>query len=76
MYQLQSSLVRVLGLNVLSISVLGLEKVPSPLYQVLICKTAVLLQFRQFWDTIWSEFADKSPYTASIEGIRMRLPEL
>ncbi len=48
----------------------------SPLHQVLICGTVVLPQLCQFWDTIRSELADKGPYTASICGMRMRLPEL
>ena len=42
LYQLQSSLVQVSELNVLDMSVSGLRRVPSPLYQVFICGTAVL----------------------------------
>ncbi len=42
----------------------------------LICGTAVLPQLRQFWDTIRSELADEGPYTVSIGGMKMRLPEL
>ncbi len=56
-------------------SVSGLS-VPSPLYQVLICKIVVVPQLCQFWNTIRNELADKSPYTTSIGGMRMRLPEL
>ncbi len=48
----------------------------SPLHQVFICGTVVQPQLSQFWDTIRSELADKSPYTASIGGMRMRLLEL
>ena len=48
----------------------------SSLYQVLICETVVLLQFRQFRDIIQSERADKGLHTASIRGMRMRLSEL
>ncbi len=48
----------------------------SLLHQVLICRTVVLPQLCQFWDNIRSELADKDPYTASIGGMRMRLPEL
>ncbi len=48
----------------------------SPLYQVLICGTVILLQLRQFWDTLQSKLAAEGPYTASIRGMRMRLPEL
>ncbi len=52
------------------------QQVLFPLYQVLICKIVVLLQLRQFWDTIQSKLADKGLYIASIGGKRMRLPEL
>ncbi len=76
LHWLQSLLVRVLGLNVLGMSVLGRGEVSSSLHQVFICETAVLSQLRQFWDTIWSELADKGPYTVSIEGIRIRLLKL
>ncbi len=48
----------------------------SPLHQVLICRTVVLPQLRQFWNTIRSELANKSPYTVSIGGMRMKFPEL
>ncbi len=48
----------------------------SPLYQVLLCGTVVLPQLCQFLDTIRSKLADESPYTTSIGGMRMRLPEL
>ncbi len=43
---------------------------------MLIYGTVVLPQLCQFWDNIRSELADEGPYTASIGGIRMRLPEL
>ncbi len=52
------------------------QQVLSPLHQVLICGTVVLPQLHQFWDTIQSKLADKSPYTASIGDMRMRLPKL
>ncbi len=55
---------------------MGKEQILSPLYQMLICGTVVLPQLCQFWDTIQSELADEGPYTASIGGMRMRLPEL
>ncbi len=48
----------------------------SPLYQVLICGTVILPQLRQFWDTLQGELAAESPYTTSIEGMRIRLLEL
>ncbi len=48
----------------------------SSLHLVLICGIVVLLQLRQFWDTIQSELADEGPYTTTIRGMRMRLPEL
>ncbi len=57
-------------------SVSRLEEVLYPLHQVIICKTAILPQLCQFWDTFQSELADKSPYTVIIWGMRMRLPEL
>ncbi len=71
---MQFLLAWVSGLNVLGMSILG--EVFSSLHQVLICGTAVLPQLRQFWDTIWSKLANKGSYTASIEGMRMRLLEL
>ncbi len=52
------------------------QQVLSPLHQVLICRTIVLPQLCQFWDTIQSELADEGLYTANIGGMRMRLPEL
>ena len=52
------------------------QQVLSPLYQVFICETVVLPQLRQFWNTIQSELANKSLYTTSIRGIRMRLLKL
>ena len=70
LHWLQSLLAKVLKLSVLNLNV------SFPLHQVLICGTAVLLQLRQFWDIIWSKVAHKSLYTASIRGIKMRLPEL
>ena len=58
-------------------SVLGIKKqVLSPLHQVLIYGTVILPQLRQFWDSVQSELADKSLYTASIAGMRMRRFEL
>ncbi len=55
---------------------MGQQQVLSPLHQVLIYGTVILLQQYHFWDTIQSELADKGPYTTSIGGMRMRLPEL
>ncbi len=55
---------------------MGQQQVLSPLHQVLICGTVVLSQLCRFWDTIRSELADESPYTASIGAMRMRLSEL
>ncbi len=52
------------------------QQVLSLLHQVLICGTVVLPQLCQFWNTLWSELAAKGPYTASIRGMRIRLPEL
>ncbi len=55
---------------------MGQQQVLSPLHQVLICGTVVLPQLHHFLDTIRSELADEGPYTASIGGMRMKLPEL
>ena len=52
------------------------QQVLSPLHQVFICKTVVLLELRQFWDTIQSKLDDKGLYTTSIKGMKMRLSEL
>ncbi len=52
------------------------EQVLSSLHQVLICGTVILPQLCQFWDTIRNELTDEGLYTASIGGMRMRLPEL
>ncbi len=71
LHRLQSLLSRVSGL-----SVEKKQQVLSPLHQVLICGTVVLLQLRQFWNTIRNELADKGLYTASIESMRMRLLKL
>ncbi len=78
LHQLQSSLARESELSVSEMSILRMkqQQVLSPLHQVLICKTVVLPQLCQFWDIIQSELADKGPYTASIGGMRMRLPKL
>ncbi len=70
LHPLQSLLAQVSGLSV------GQQQVLSLLHQVLICETFVLSQLCQFWDPIQSELAGKGPYTASIGGMRMRLPEL
>ncbi len=70
LYWFQSSLAKVLGMGILGMSV------PFPLDQVFICKIAVLPQLCQFWDTVWSELADKDSYIVSIGGMRIRLPEL
>ncbi len=70
LHRLQSLLTWVSELSVLGLSV------PSPLQQVLIYKTVVLPQLRQFWDTIWSELVKEGSYTASIGDMRMRLSEL
>ena len=58
-------------------SILGVkQQVLSPLHQVFIYETVVLPQLRQFWNSVRSKLADEGPYTASIGGMRMRLPEL
>ena len=70
LYRLQSSLTNA-SLSSLSTSVELL-----PLHWVLICRTHVLPQLRQFWDTFWMELADENAYKASIGGMRLRLSEL
>ena len=63
-------------LSILEMSVPGIkQQVLSPSHQIFIWKIVVLSQLRQFWDTIWSELANKSPYTASIRVIKMKLPK-
>ena len=77
LHQLQSLLARVSGLSVSRISIPEIkQQVLSSLHQIFICGTVVLPQLHQFWDSIWSKLADKSPYTTSIGGMRMRLPKL
>ena len=64
-------------MNVLGISVPEMkQQVLSPIYQVFISGTVILSQFGQFWDIIRSKLANKSPFTASIRGIKIRLPKL
>ena len=36
----------------------------------------MLPQLRYFWDTLQTELADKEPYKASIDGVRLRLAKL
>ncbi len=69
LHRLQSLLARVSRLSISGLSV------SSPLHQVFIFETVVLPQLRQFWDTLRSELVDKDPYTTSIGGMRIRLPE-
>ena len=52
------------------------SSLPSHLHQVFICGTYVLPQLRHFWDGLQRELASKSPYKASIGGMRLRLQEL
>ena len=74
---MQFSLAQVLELNVLGMSVLRLkQQMLSLLHQVLIYETAVLPQLYQFWDTIQSELANKSPYIMNIEGMKMKVFKL
>ena len=62
--------------QVSKLGISGSKNISSPLYQVFIYKTTVLLQLCQFWDIIQSELAYKSSYTANIRDIRMKLLEL
>ena len=43
---------------------------------MLICGTYVLPQLHHFWNGLQKELASKSPYKASIGGMRLRLQEL
>ena len=67
LHRLQSSLANVSGLSL---------DISSPLYQILVCGTAILPQLRQFWDSFQGEIANKSPYNISIGAMRLRLPDL
>lgn len=47
------------------------------MHQVLICGTYVLPRLYQFWNKLRGKLAQEGPYQkASIEGMRLRLPEL
>ena len=70
LYRLQFLLTNA-SLSSLTLSELNL----SPLYQVLVCGTHVLLQLNQFWDPFWSDIAQDGPYT-SIRGMNQLLPKL
>ena len=48
----------------------------SPLHRVLIYRTYILPQLRQFWANIWSKLLNKGPYKISISGMRLWLAEL
>ena len=59
-----------------SASLASLSFRPFHLHQVLIYRTYVLLQLREFWGSFQSKLLDKDPYTASIGGIRLKLQKL
>ncbi len=67
MQWLQYSLVQVSGLGI---------EVFSPLYQVFIYETTVLLQLYQFWATIQSKLVYKKSNTANIRIMRIKLLKL
>ena len=69
LHHLQSLLTKVSGLSVNTSHL-------SPLHQVLICKTTVLPQLYQFWNSLQGEIAWDSPYIANIGGMRLQLPKL
>ena len=48
----------------------------SHLHQILINGTYVLPQLREFWDSLQNKLVDKSPYAASIGGMKWKLQEL
>ena len=74
-HRLQNSLTNA-SLAGLSFSASLSSSLPSHLHQVLIYETYILLQLYQFWDGLRGELASKGPYTASIDGMRLRLQEL
>ena len=67
LHRLQSSLAKVSGLSTSRL---------SPLHQILISGTIILLQLCQFWDSLWNNIAWDSPYIANIGGMRLQLSEL
>ena len=48
----------------------------ASLKHVIICGTQAVPDLCQFWETFYQELPMKSPYQASIRGIRLRLVEL
>ena len=62
--------------SLISTSLASLSSRPSHLHQVLICGTYVLSQLREFWGSFQNELLDKSLYTASIGGMKLRLHKL
>ena len=68
LYCLQNSLT--------SASLASLSSRPSHLHQVLICRTYVLSQLREFLGSLQSKLLDEGFYTASIDGMRLRLYKL
>ena len=49
---------------------------PLHLHQVLICKTYVLSQLREFWSLLQNKLLNEGPYVANINDIKLRLQEL
>ena len=72
-YCLQNSLTNT---SLAGLSFSSLFSFPSYLHQLLICGTYVLPQLKKFWNSFRSELSNKSPYTVSIGGMRLRLQEL
>ena len=70
LHKLQSSLTNA--------SLLGFSTLVKllPLHQILICKTYVLSQLRQFWAHVQNELANKGLYNVTIGEMRLRLAEL
>ena len=44
----------------------SLSSLPSHQHQVLICRTYVLLQLRNFWDGLQKELGSENPYTCEV----------
>ena len=71
LHRLHSLLARISGFLASQLSSSQL----SLLHQILICKTTVFPQLRQFWNSFQNKIACESPY-ANIKGIRLQLSKL
>lgn len=73
--QLQNLLTKA-NIRVLSLSDLVLTTGFSPLYQVFVYGTYILLRLNLFWNNVWNELVHKKPYQqVSMRIFRLLLPE-